>query len=183
MEGWCTIESDPGVFSELVAAMGVKGVQLEELYSLDAATLASLAPVYGLVFLFKWRHGEHDARPVEKGATAPGGVPIFFASQVINNACATQAILSILLNRPELELGAELGALKEFTKDFPAELKGARNGRSRPNPIALPPRRSAAHAAAAIVASRAGDQQQRGHPHGAQQARAPMRCRRRSDRR
>jgi len=133
-DDWCTIESDPGVFTELLTDLGCASVQLEELWSLDDESLQALnsnAEIYGLIFLFQWQSkavaeassaSETKNEPLAEDQIPPG---LFFAHQVTTNACATQAILSVVLNQGEdVELGSTLKAFKDFTASFPPGLKG-----------------------------------------------------------
>lgn len=48
---------------------------------------------------------------------------IFFTDEVIINACATQAILSILLNRDDIDIGQVIRNFKKFTQDFTPDIK------------------------------------------------------------
>eukprot|EP01029_Cantina_marsupialis_P028058 TRINITY_DN774419_c0_g1_i1.p1 TRINITY_DN774419_c0_g1~~TRINITY_DN774419_c0_g1_i1.p1 ORF type:complete len:364 (-),score=129.83 TRINITY_DN774419_c0_g1_i1:159-1211(-) len=118
MSNWCTIESDPGVFSELIAKAGVKNVLVEELVSLDEEFTKKLGKTHGLVFLFKYLN-ESDSREVVP--FVPG---LFFAKQTISNACGTLALLQILMNADGVELGEELQNFKDFTGELPPEMKG-----------------------------------------------------------
>jgi len=123
---WCLIESDPGVFTELIREFGCKGLQVEELWSLEEDDFNRLKPVHGMIFLFKWigpsTVGNSGGSLVEDGRLDK----IFFPRQVINNACATFAIISILMNleHQDVELGKVLGEFKEFTKSFDPAMKG-----------------------------------------------------------
>ncbi|XP_055844561.1 ubiquitin carboxyl-terminal hydrolase isozyme L5 [Episyrphus balteatus] len=120
---WCLIESDPGVFTELIREFGVEGVQVEEIWSLEADSFKNLEPIHGLIFLFKW---VQDDEPSGSIVTDNRTEKIFFAKQVINNACATQAILSILLNchDEDIKLGDTLTNFKEFCQCFDPYNKG-----------------------------------------------------------
>jgi len=143
-DNWCTIESDPGVFTELLEAVGVKGVELQEIWMLDDDTLSQLDPFYGLIFLFKWMPGQEEEEEAKESTNnddnnddgkkrqplsdIPPG--LFFARQTVQNACATQALLSILLNTRGLELGPILSEFRNFTSTFPPDLKGEAIGAS-----------------------------------------------------
>ena len=174
---WCTIESDPGVFTSLIESFGTKNVEFTELWSLDDDSLNHLvhpqegvdnATVHGLIFLFKWQspsaaaagEGKEDesrGTPLT-GDDVPEG--LFFAKQVTHNACATQAILSVLFNTPnsiveaddedgnnsgndekqqelvdddngrKMILGKTLSNFMSFTSHFPSDLRGEAIGSS-----------------------------------------------------
>jgi ubiquitin carboxyl-terminal hydrolase L5 len=133
--GWCTIESDPGVFTAMINDLGVQGVQVDELVDLseEAFVAANLAgPIFGLLFLFKY--DEVLAAPTTTPLTA-GERPLglIFSRQVIRNACATQAILAVLLNARQrgLELGRLLTEYAEFAEALDPETRGELLANSR----------------------------------------------------
>jgi len=81
-------------------------------------------PVHGLIFLFKWIGSGTDT---SGGSGSTGSEEkIFFARQVIQNACATQALIQILMNLGSevVDIGPVLSDFKEFTASFDPAMKG-----------------------------------------------------------
>jgi len=94
---------------------------------LEADFLKQLSPVYGVIFLFKYLSGEKPgSEPADGTFDHEAAENIFFAQQTIQNACGTQALLSILLNQDsQVEIGTPLAEFKEFTSAFPSDVCGS----------------------------------------------------------
>ncbi|XP_002126151.2 ubiquitin carboxyl-terminal hydrolase BAP1-like [Ciona intestinalis] len=125
--GWKELESDPGLFTLLVEDFGVKGVQVDEIYDLQETIKGN---VYGFIFLFKWNEVGRSRRKVQATVDEPFCKDeeivnkMFFAHQLVPNSCATHALLSVLLNCDEVELGSLISRLKHDTYNFNPEMKG-----------------------------------------------------------
>ena len=62
----------------------------------DDELITKIQPkIFGFIFLFKWTKNNDSKEPLTMYDE-----DLFFARQIVNNACATQAILSVLLNAP-----------------------------------------------------------------------------------
>ncbi|VDL58005.1 unnamed protein product [Hymenolepis diminuta] len=118
---WCLIESDPGVFNELMTGFGADGLECIEVY--DTQSTEFFNDALGLIFLFQWKNDQKDG---SKSLDFVDDNSIFFAKQVITNACATQALINVLLNvsSKNLNLGGTLTDFKTFVADFDSYMKG-----------------------------------------------------------
>src|SRR4051812_39893133 len=59
--GWVEMESEPAFFNAMLKDMGVQGVKMSEVWSLDDNDLAVLPqPVHALIFLFRYRETDKD---------------------------------------------------------------------------------------------------------------------------
>ncbi|KAG5993062.1 hypothetical protein E4U52_002305 [Claviceps spartinae] len=132
--GWNTtskkiVESDAGVFTSLIENLGVKDVQFEELLTLDPSELVTLQPIYGVIFLFKYPTDRPYASldgPIDGSFDHEASQKIFFARQTIQNACATQALLSVLMNKTSdgVEIGAQMQDFRDFAMVLPPDFRG-----------------------------------------------------------
>lgn len=127
---WCLIESDPAVFTELIQKAGVKNIAVEEVLALEPEAFAPYERVYGLIFLFKYNR--RSAALSSSAAVVPDA-PLYFARQVVDNACATMALVNTLLNYPDtIDLGDNMSLLLNFTQEMDPELRGTQVGEFEP---------------------------------------------------
>lgn len=81
--------------------------------------IEQLGKIHGFVFLFKWVKDT-----TQRTCLLDYDPDLFFAQQVITNACATQAILSILMNVQGLKMGEELTNFREFAMALDSNTRG-----------------------------------------------------------
>ena len=89
--------------------------------------------MYGVIFLFRYPT-EDKPRDTPRDGNFDFGASesLFFAAQTIQNACGTQALLSVLLNKEgEVQIGPHLKDFKEFTGAFPSEVGVSANEHSK----------------------------------------------------
>lgn len=99
--------------------MGVEGVKISELYSLDEVMLAMLPqPVHALIFLFHWKEEDEDR------TSEPCPEHVWFANQITESNCGTVAMLNIVNNIPGLTIGNELKRFKEATQPMSPYYRG-----------------------------------------------------------
>ncbi|KAF4632787.1 hypothetical protein G7Y89_g5327 [Cudoniella acicularis] len=124
--GWVELESDPAFFNFILREYGLKGVKVEEVLGLDDDMLGFLnKPVHGLIFLFKYREEEEeDEVDLEEPETCPEHV--WFANQTTNNACATIALLNIVMNVSNADLSEAMTTFKEKTRGLDPAYRGKR---------------------------------------------------------
>lgn len=113
----------------------MKGLQCNELLTFEPTELQNTAPNYGLIFLFRYptdKPYKETDKPLDGEFDYDAAERLFFARQTIQNACGTQALLSVVLNMAELQnsadesigLGETLGEFREFTMALPPEFRG-----------------------------------------------------------
>jgi ubiquitin carboxyl-terminal hydrolase L5 len=129
-QGFCDIESEPACFSVILREMGVRGITVREVFSMDQDFILSNIPqpVYGFILLFHYREFGNDDQAEE----CPKDV--WFANQLpAQNSCATLAMINILMNLSSsrhvedgvgVGVGEHLEQFEEFTEGFTPYQRG-----------------------------------------------------------
>ncbi|KAI8627587.1 cysteine proteinase [Xylariaceae sp. FL1651] len=118
--GWVELESEPAFFNAMLQDFGAKDFKVQEVFGLDEMILADLPkPVYGLIFLYQWTNEDESN---EARQACPDN--LWFGNQTTANACATVALMNIIMNAQAVKLGPELEEFRNSTKALPPPHRG-----------------------------------------------------------
>eukprot|EP01126_Amoeba_proteus_P055290 TRINITY_DN6852_c0_g2_i20.p1 TRINITY_DN6852_c0_g2~~TRINITY_DN6852_c0_g2_i20.p1 ORF type:complete len:324 (-),score=67.64 TRINITY_DN6852_c0_g2_i20:292-1263(-) len=116
MNEWCSLESDPGLLTELMETLGIPELQAEEMHCLEEDVIEDLRHLYGLIFLLKFPFKEERVSCSLEG--------VYFSQQVVPGACATQAVLNVVLNHEDIKVSREIQEFKSQTISMTPEVRG-----------------------------------------------------------
>ncbi|KAH9847083.1 cysteine proteinase [Lenzites betulinus] len=121
---FAVIESDPGVFTSLIRKLGVRGLEVIELYSVEAHETDHLNP-YGLIFCYLCDSSSDSAElDSNEELNDPDARSIWFANQLSEDACASQAMLNVLLNCKGVDVGPVLRRFAADTDEMSPVMRG-----------------------------------------------------------
>ncbi|KAI5248769.1 cysteine proteinase [Aureobasidium subglaciale] len=108
-------------FTTILKDIGVRSLKVQEVFGVDNAAFAILPkPVHAVIFLFRYQ-ADGDPEQVQE-TECPSRV--WFANQIPQYACGTVALLNIVNNIQDLELGQPLQSFKDFTESFDPVARG-----------------------------------------------------------
>ncbi|KAG8980498.1 hypothetical protein FRC05_006131 [Tulasnella sp. 425] len=108
--------------------LGIRRCEAAEVYSIEPDGLSHLNQIHGLIFCSQVQAESqlnmHDLAGDTSNSEDIDFNEIWFANQLIHNACATQAILNVIFNCPQLDIGTKLRHFKDFTRNMGPKMKG-----------------------------------------------------------
>ena len=120
MEEWYPIENNPSILTQLIKNIGVKGIQVEEILSLESLENLN-TPIYGLIFLSKYI----ENKSYTPNILSTWDKDLFFSKQIIENVNAIQSLLEIIFNNDDkIDLGPDLKELKLSMNEMNPITKG-----------------------------------------------------------
>ncbi|KAI0086765.1 cysteine proteinase [Irpex rosettiformis] len=121
---FAVIESDPAVFTTLIRKLGIRGLEVTEIYDIEPWATDHLKP-RGLIFCYPFDDDEGIQNdPDGELSLDPDAENIWYAYQLSNDTCASQAVLNVVLNLTGVDMEGDLRRFSSETTKMDPIMRG-----------------------------------------------------------
>ncbi|KAI0693067.1 hypothetical protein BC835DRAFT_1416146 [Cytidiella melzeri] len=125
---FAVIESDPAVFTTLIRKLGIHGLEVTEIYDIEPWATDYLNP-RGLIFCYPCEVDDDGTETTSESQynrtlCDPDSEHVWYAHQLSSDACASQAVLNVVLNLSDVEMENDLKFFLSDTTGMDPVMKG-----------------------------------------------------------